>query len=503
MDSEMETTFDPGTMRRMVAQALAGGGTLYGETGIRSMYLRREGDTVFLTVSVGRGAPSPEALAGPAAQLQALLDDGTVERYVVRMRENEALEVAFVARDVPPLGYATYRWLPRPPTRLPVPERPNGVIENEYFRVEADLQTGWLTVTDKETGLVLPGVHRFVDGGDRGDEYNYCPPEEDVLVDRPAAPPLIRREANGVGETLILEMVYRVPESLTAERRRSDRLVDLSITTRVTLTAGVRRVDFETTVENTAQDHRLRVHFPMPFAAERAYAEGHWDVVEWPTEPPIGGPDWAEQPAPTRPQRGWACLSDGRVGVTVANRGLPEVEARRTEDRAEIALTLLRCVGWLSRDDFPCRRGHAGPGLAVPGAQCPGRHTFRYALIPHAGDWRAAFAEADAFQTDLRALATPPHPGSLPPALSFVQIDPPTLRLSALKPPEEGEGLILRIWNIEDRPVEGTIRFWRPFARAARVNMAEAAVEELASATDTLRLPVGGREVVTVRIEFP
>ncbi len=504
MDSEMETTFDPGTMRMMVAQALAGGGTLYGETGIRSMHLRREGDTVFLTVSVGRGTPAPDLLTGPAAQLQALLDDGTVARYVVRIRENEALEVAFVARDVPPLGHATYRWVPRPPVHPSIPERPAGAIENEYFRVEADPQTGRLTVTDKETEQVLPGVHRFVDGGDRGDEYNYCPPEEDILVDRPAAPPVIRREADGVTESLVIEMVYRVPEALAEERtRRSAREADLPITTRVTLTAGVRRVDFETVVENTARDHRLRVHFPVPFAAERAYAEGHWDVVEWSTEPPAGGPDWAEQPVPTRPQRGWACLSDGRVGVTVANRGLLEVEARRTEGGAEIALTLLRAVGWLSRDDFPCRKGHAGPGLAVPGAQCPGRHTFRYALIPHAGDWRAAFAEADGFQTDLRALATPSHPGPLPPVLSFVQIDPPALRLSALKPPEEGEGLILRVWNIEDRPVEGTVHFWRPFARAVRVNMAEAAMEELAAATDTLRLPVGGREVVTVRIEFP
>ncbi len=504
IDSEMETTFDPGTMRLMVAQALAGGGTLYGETRIRSMHLRREGSTVFLTVSVGRGAPAPDLLAGPAAQLQALLDDGTVERYVVRIRENEALEVAFIARDVPPMGYATYRWLPGLPLAPVAASRPERVIENEYLRVEADPQTGWLTVTDKETRLVLPGVHRFVDGGDRGDEYNYCPPEEDPLFDRPATPPVIRREANGLGESLVIEMVYRVSEELAEERtRRSARWIDLPITTRVTLTAGVQRVDFETTVENTARDHRLRVHFPVPFAAERAYAEGHWEVVEWPTEPPAGGPDWAEQPVSTRPQRGWVCLSDGRVGVTVANRGLPEVEARRTEEGAEIALTLLRCVGWLSRDDFPCRRGHAGPGLAVPGAQCPGRHTFRYALIPHVGDWRAAFAEADAFQTDLRALATPPHPGPLPPTLSFVRIDSPALRVSALKPPEEGEGLILRIWNIEDQSVEGTIRFWRPFARAVRVNMAEEGTEELAAGADTLRLPVGGREVVTVRIEFP
>ncbi len=504
--AEMELTFDRETMRQMAAMAVAGGGVVYGDRAVRGMSVWRERDVGHLTLSVGRGTAGapPEHLADAVAALQVLLDDGTVERFIVRVREDEALEVAFVARDVPPLGYATYRWVPR---EAKVPDAPEvsgaSSIENEFFRVEADLQTGVLTVTDKETGQVLTGIHRFVDGGDRGDEYNYCPPEEDLLVDRPAAPPVIRRETDALGASLVIEMVYRVPEALAPERsRRSEKWVDLPIITRVTLTAGVRRVDFQTEVENTAQDHRLRVHFPVPFATEQGWVEGHWDVVAQAAGLRPGAPDWAEQPVPTCPQRGWVCLSDGRFGVTVANRGLPEVEIVQADGLPpEIALTLLRCVGWLSRDDFQGRAGHAGPALAVPGAQCPGHHTFRYALIPHPGDWRIAFAEADAFQTDLRALSVLAHSGPLPPVLSFIRIDPPVLRLSALKPPEDGAGLILRLWNVEDRPVEGTIRFWQPFARALRVNLAEEGEETLATDTDTLLLTVSGRQVITIRVE--
>ena len=509
--AEMELTFDRETMRQMAASALSSGGAVYGDRTIRGMSVWREGSTGHLTLSVGRGgAAAPlEHLADPVAALQALLEDETVVQFTVRVREDEALEVVFVARDVPPLGYVTYRWVPHPtPSGFAAKGGGGGVrIENEFLRVEADLETGRLTVTDRETGLVLSGVHRFVDGGDRGDEYNYCPPEEDLRVDRPARPPVIRREADALGESLVIEMVYRVPEALAPERnRRGEKWVDLPITTRVTLTAGVRRVDFETVVENTARDHRLRVHFPVPFAAERAWVEGHWDVIAQPVSGSAGGqpamPDWAEQPVPTRPQRGWVSVSDGQFGVTVANRGLPEVEVAQADSlHPDIALTLLRCVGWLSRDDFPCRSGHAGPALPVPEAQCPGRHTFRYALIPHAGDWRSAFAEADGFQTDLRGLSVPARPGPLPPVLSFVRIDPPALRLSALKPPERGEGIILRLWNGEDRPVEGTVRFWRPFVRAVRVNLAEEGGELLATDTDTLHLTVGGRKVVTVRVE--
>jgi alpha-mannosidase len=210
----------------------------------------------------------------------------------------------------------------------------------------------------------------------------------------------------------------------------------------------------------------------------------------------------------------------------LANRGLPEYEVLRCEDGAEIALTLLRCIGWLSRDDMHCRRGHAGPAEAVPEAQCPGRHTFRYSLIPHTGDCRQAHALAYGFQTDLRAILTCAHPGplvlseiegpalskaegpvlskveGLPATLSFVTVEPATLEISAVKAPEEGEGLIVRCWNVGSEPVEGTIRLWRPFRRALRVNLAEEGDTEPACDIDAVTLPVRGREIVTLRFEF-
>jgi alpha-mannosidase len=197
-------------------------------------------------------------------------------------------------------------------------------------------------------------------------------------------------------------------------------------------------------------------------------------------------------------------------------------------------LTLLRCVGWLSRDDLHCREGRCGPGDATLEAQCPGRHTFRYSLIPHTGDYRQAHALAYGFQTDLRAVYTDAHPDSpalseaegpvlggaegpvlsevegpalsraegLPPTLSFVTVEPSTLEVSAVKAPEEGVGLIVRCWNVGREPVEGTLRLWQPFRRALRVNLAEEGVAELGHGADEVTLPVRGRQIVTVRFEF-
>jgi mannosylglycerate hydrolase len=133
----------------------------------------------------------------------------------------------------------------------------------------------------------------------------------------------------------------------------------------------------------------------------------------------------------------------------VLGRGLPEYEA--TEDGA-LALTLLRCVGWLSRDDLSTRRGGAGPQLPVPGAQCHGDHVFEYAvelgapsdaeLLRRSQDYRFDFVEG--------------APGvKLESPLGPVEGD---LVFSALKAAEDGDGVVLRLFDAGERlrgPGEG------------------------------------------------
>ena len=55
------------------------------------------------------------------------------------------------------------------------------VIENEFFRIRVE-PGGTLEITDKRTGMRYAGLNRFLDGGDCGDSYNFCPPAEDRIV---------------------------------------------------------------------------------------------------------------------------------------------------------------------------------------------------------------------------------------------------------------------------------------------------------------------------------
>jgi len=499
---------DRDTLTTMLGLLAVSGGQVGADLFPRQITVQARGSVGYVEVwavrgASGSGAADPDLLARAMADLQALLADPAIHSFQIRILEPTSLELELLARDVPAFGYRTYWLRPGQPSSAfetggfaPAP------IENEFFRVEADPDDGTLTVTDKETGLVLAGLNRFVDGGDRGDEYTFTPPERDLIVDRPDARPAISRRASNLGAELEIEQVYRLPQALDDQdrSRRGDSWVEVPIKTRVSLTPGVRRVEFETTVDNCAQDHRLRVHFPTPIVTDRSWADSHFDVVERPIALPAGTAGWAEQPTGCHPQLGFVDVSDGQRGLMLLNRGLPEYEALAGQGQGvTLALTLLRCVGWLSRGDLHNRQAHAGPAEPTPEAQCPGEHTFHYALVPHAGNYLTAMHEAAAFAAPLRAVSTSAHGGPLPPQGSFLDVSPAAVVVSAVKPPEEGDGLIVRLYNAAPLPVQARLKLWRPFRQAALVPLSEGApLQVLAADADTITLPLRGKEIATL-----
>ncbi|HEY8491522.1 MAG TPA: glycoside hydrolase family 38 C-terminal domain-containing protein [Dehalococcoidia bacterium] len=465
-------------------------------------------DYVEAAVRVPAGTPAvrlldPEGGEVPVQVLRRrdafLLNEGVP---VAPDPEHEVLEIGLVARDVPSLGY---RALTVEPASRPAAEGPRGAagpgtIENEHFAVQADPTDGTVVVRDKATGRVYRGLNRLVDGGDRGDEYTYCAPEEDRLVAAPAGPPSVRvAEAGPARLTLEIGAVYRLPRGLEPDRRRrSAATVDCPVTTRVSLYPGVRRVDFQTTVENWAEDHRLRVHFPTGLFAEESHAEAHFGVLRRAVSLPDGCDGWPEPPVGTQPQKAFVDVCDGERGVAVANRGLPEYEALAEGDGITLALTLLRCVGWLSRDDLASRKGHAGPMIETPGAQCLGRHTFEYAFIPHAGDWRAVLHEAHRFEAPMRAVVAAGEGDGWPAARSLVHAEPEALVVSAVKPAEDDDGVVVRLYNATLEPVRGRLEVGFPYARALRTNLDEG--EERGLAPEELSdLAFGPNELVTLK----
>ena len=464
--------------------------------------------TVVLT---GTGSPDMTALNRWLATVRARISTATINEIVIRACLDSDACLTFAASSVPGPGYRTF-WLETvaakgSPSVSLVEQREGRSIENEFFRIIAD-SDGSVTLHDKRTGDEFHGLHRFLDNGDAGDEYNHCPPDHDQVIQEPAQPPkIVLLEAGPLGQALQVQQILRLPTRLKPDRSaRSEETVDLPIRSRIWLRPGVPRVDIETIVDNTAQDHRLRVSFPTGIPVDHVLAEGQFDIlVRRPSHTGDGGrklAGWAEQPVPTRPQCAYvAARTPDGPGLLIANRGLPEYEAREDGGRITLVLTLLRCVGWLSRDDFPCRNGQAGPQLATPGGQCIGQATFHYSLIPFK-ELKEAAREAHVFNAGFRAIAVPVAEGVLESSRPIVKIEPDSLQLTALKPSEDGSGAVLRFFNSEDEPVQARISFAVPVTAAQRVNLLEEFQADLTVHSNaSLDLKVRGKEIVSIRVE--
>jgi alpha-mannosidase len=474
---------------------------------VQEIRVTHSGDSARIDVTLlARGRTESGLVAGAQQQVQEMLADPAVRTFAVRAHMATTVTFRFVAADVPGCGYKAYFLTENVSAAKSVDTATSEDynMENEFLSVAVAPQDGTLSVTDKATGAVFSGLQRFVDGGDRGDEYNYCPPESDAIVSAPVAPPEITWLERGPARwTVQVKQTYRLPAALSEDRSaRSENMVDLPITSQIHLVRGVPRVDVRTELDNRAGDHRLRVLFPTRLHADCSEAESSFDVVRRPLGVPANTRGWKEQPVPTHPQQAFVAVNAGTLGLMIANRGLPEFEVLQEKDgSATIALTLLRSVGWLSRDDFPCRRGHAGPALETPEAQCLGPATFEYSIVPHSGTWQKAYMHAHAFDTPLRAVSTDQHDGALPPTASWVQIEGAGLVLSAVKAAESADGLIVRVYNASEQPVAARLRTYMPILAAQRVNLAEQELYAL-DVDRGVSTEVKGKQIASFKLTF-
>ena len=415
---------------------------------INDIRLQRHDTRLSVFVTLDRTPRGRLDLQKLRAEWLAQLDDPTLKSVAVRAQTSVRARATFCAPRLTGHGFSVLALRPTPVPAASPFVATDREVANEYFRVRVD-DNGALHVTDKQTGLVLPRCNWFVDEGDRGDEYNFDPLHGAQAVHAPSAPPALHIDASHPAvATLSVTQLYTVPRSLDADREtRAHERVSVPITTCVRLYAGIKRLDFDTTVDNLAADHRLRVQFQTPLLVESAFMEQAFGTVE--RRLALEPASEFEQPVGTVPQKTFTCIQADGYGVALFNRGVPEVEVRHIAAGTEIALTLIRAVGWLSRGDLRSRHGPAGPGLETPDAQCLGQHRFQYALTTFAGDWESAgvVAQAHAFAYPPIATTVDVHPGRLPSDAALVHCDNPCIILSAVAASHRPRAFLVRWYN--------------------------------------------------------
>ncbi|WP_284681302.1 glycoside hydrolase family 38 C-terminal domain-containing protein [Sphaerisporangium fuscum] len=412
--------------------------------------------------------------------------------------------------EVPALGRTTLTSVPAPaPTAAAEPEG-DGVLDNGLLRVSvaADGTLSLLTAS----GLRADGVGRIVDGGDAGDTYNHAPPAADRLVETPAWVKVARVCSGPLVSVLEVARGYRWPTRAAGEGRAGED-AEVTVTTRVELRAGEPFVRLETSFDNACRDHRVRWHARLPRPARESFAGGQYAVVRRGLGAEGG---CGEVPLPTFPASGFAAAG----GLAVLLDHVAEYEVVRgpgdgggaEEEGGELAVTLLRAVGHLSRNRNAYRDEPAGPQIATPQAQCPGPVRTRFAVHLHEGGWDEAglVRLAEEYHHDL--LAVPgsaatvegggrPSPGATGPEAAGehgarLEVAGDGVVLGALR--ERDGWLEVRLVAMRPSPAEAVVR--GPFTTARTADTLGRPLASLEVADGAVRLPMRAFEIATLHL---
>jgi len=408
-------------------------------------------------------------------------------RHYPDQDEVDAVRVAFRAPPVPGLGCAALTMVgPVRGSEAEAVDVRGRTLANPGVEVTLE-GTGALALHDRRTGERYSDVLRLEDGGDAGDTYSYCPPTGDRLR-RSTGPIAVRRLAAG-------PLVAALEARWVLGRQYAARLV-------VVLHADSPIVRCILHLDNGAGAHRLRARAPTGLSGGPAVAGAAFGVEARPpvTADPADFP--METPVRTAPAHRFVAAAEGKRGLAILAPGFFEYE---WTPRGDLLVTLLRAVGQLSRGDLPTRPGHAGWPTPTPGAQCLGPDRIELAIVPvtaeevERGDrlpelWEDAFLPVRGrWLRDAGPLAI---------LGGEIVLEGPGLVLSAVKPAQNGSGVVLRCYNATGRETAGAWRFTEGVKSAHRVRADERESQALVleHRGRTLRFVAKPYEIVTIQI---
>jgi alpha-mannosidase len=389
-------------------------------------------------------------------------------------------EVMFLARDVQPLGYATYQLKKQKPSGMKSTlSITNARLENEFFRVSLNPQSGWLkSITDKRNGKeVLKG---------EGNEL-------ELLADYPTAwdawnvgltgvkyPSNFRKaeviENGPVRVVLRLTRDYLKPG--TKKDFPTENFPSSFFTQDIILYEGIDRIDFKTDVDWWEEKTFLKVAFPVSVSDTVATYEIPYGTIQRSTQLRNS---W-EQAKVEVPARCWADLSQSDYGVSLLNNSKYGYDIKGNIMR----LSLLRSPKW---PDPTADRG---------------KHSIEYALYPHGFTWREAntVRRGYEFNYPLIGLLTDSHKGDLLQQQSFVQLTPGNLVLTGMKKAEDGDAWIIQWYDAKGEASDATVSFPRSPKKALLSNFLEEDGSPIPVVKNTVLVKTKKSSVVTIKVYF-
>jgi alpha-mannosidase len=393
-------------------------------------------DVVEAKVAFPEGMPKSVRVEGPDGEpVLSQIEDG---------------KVLFLAK-APSVGYAVYHVLPGAAASGTI-KVTDSSLENERYRVGVNSNGDVSSIYDKSLKReLLAAPVRLAITTDTPKQY----PAWNMDFDQVEAAP--RAYVSGPAKVRIVE---RGPVRVALEVTRETE--DSTFTQTIRLSAGDagNRVEFGNAIDWRTLAANLKVAFPLTASDENATY--NWDIGT------IERPNAQERQFEVASHR-WIDVNDrsGKFGVTILT------EYKNGSDKPDnniIRLTLLRSPGIaVSSNGRPS-------GYSDQANQDWGHHEFVFGLAGHAQDWKSAQTDWQGYRLSdpLFAFQTANHPGSMGKRLSLLRVNNSRIRVFALKQAESGNGIILRMVEVDGRPAEDVrVSFAGPLTSAQEVNAQE------------------------------
>lgn len=329
-------------------------------------------------------------------------------------------------------------------------------LENEHLRATFAADGRLASLWDKDHGreaLAGPG-NDLLCFDDPGDAWDFPMDYQRRRCERPA---LVSATPSVDGPEACLEQVWRLGAS--------------TITQRVVLATGSRRLEFRTGVDWQERGRMLRVRFPCAVRAEAARCEIAVGSIARPTH---ANTSWDAARFEV-PAHAWVDLSERGYGVALLNDG--KYGHRLDGDVHDLAL--------LRSASYPDPEADRGA------------HRFTYAIYPHPGDHVTGrvLEEAHDLNEPLRLAA---GDGGRAPAGQLVAVDRPGVAVMAVKRSEDGGDLVVRLAETTGA-TQGVVLACAVPIREARIgNLLEEAGAALTGDAGSVRLDLPPWSIRTV-----
>ncbi|MCD6424482.1 MAG: alpha-mannosidase [Anaerolineales bacterium] len=313
------------------------------------------------------------------------------------------------------------------------------LLENDYLRVEFNNAGDITSIFDKiALREVLPEgttSNQWIAFEDR--PLNWDAWDIDIFYD----------DKNWLAEPASsIKILEKGPLRGTLEIKRQ--ILSSTYTQWISLDHNSARLDFDTEIDWQERKILLKAAFPVNVLSPTATYEIQWGNVERPTHQNTSW-DWAR--FETAAQK-WVDLSEGGYGVSLIN----DCKYGHDIHGNTIRLTLLR-------------------GTTAPDPEADlGKHTFKYSIFPHQCSWDENTVQ-QAYEVNDPLIIWKGKSAADASAKSFslVSVDQPNLVIETVKKAQDGNGLIIRLYESQRSRGSYTIRTGFQVKKAFRTNILE------------------------------